>query len=58
MIQFDVRQLKNINKLGEGNFAVVSLVQLEHKPNVIFACKVCLFYLFLKSVKVEFDFRE
>ncbi len=40
-IEFNVKQLKILSKLGEGNFGQVSLVQLENNPNVIFATKVC-----------------
>ncbi|CAF1342505.1 unnamed protein product [Rotaria magnacalcarata] len=38
-IQFNVQQLKTIKKIGEGNFGIVTLTQLEHRPDVIFACK-------------------
>ncbi|CAF1539208.1 unnamed protein product [Rotaria sordida] len=38
-IQFNSKQLINITKLGEGNFASVFLTKLEHRPDVIFACK-------------------
>lgn len=47
MVQFNVQQLKNIKKIGEGNFGQVTLTRLEHKPNVIFACKVSLTKYFI-----------
>ncbi|CAF3376346.1 unnamed protein product, partial [Rotaria sp. Silwood2] len=38
-IEFNVKQLINLKKLGEGNFGFVTLTKLEHRPDVIFACK-------------------
>ncbi|CAF1059778.1 unnamed protein product [Rotaria sp. Silwood1] len=39
LIEFNVKQLINIKKLGEGSFAVVNLTKLEQRSDVIFACK-------------------
>ncbi len=39
-IEFNVKQLKFVKKLGEGSFGQVNLVQLENHSNVYFACKV------------------
>ncbi|CAF2669529.1 unnamed protein product [Rotaria sp. Silwood2] len=38
-IEFNVQQLINVKKLGEGSFGFVSLTQLAHRPDVVFACK-------------------
>ncbi|CAF4063765.1 unnamed protein product [Adineta steineri] len=38
-IEFNVKQLIYLNKLGEGSFGLVHLVKLENHPNVKFACK-------------------
>jgi len=48
-IEFNVKQLKFLNKLGEGSFGQVNLVQLENNPNVIFACKVSSNFHFIFS---------
>ncbi|CAF4216255.1 unnamed protein product, partial [Rotaria sordida] len=38
-IEFSIKQLINIKYLGQGCFGSVILTQLEHRPDVIFACK-------------------
>ena len=38
--EVNLKQLKTLYKLGEGNFGQVNLVQLIDNPNVIFAIKV------------------
>lgn len=46
-IEFNVRELIYLNKLGEGNFGLVNLVQIQNQSNVILASKVCFVFNFI-----------
>ncbi|CAF3040375.1 unnamed protein product [Rotaria sp. Silwood2] len=38
-IEFNVQLLINVKNLGEESFGLVSLTQLAHRPDVVFASK-------------------